>query len=203
MEQKIYDVGQRGEIIAPNAKILFWVFLVQTLANFMSDAKMFTWMHTPGMILGLLCAAAAVYALWRMAPASDSFRSAATVSLILLVLNLVSGLLSPVLHSEILVMILTVVTLLVSLYGTYHEFMGFSQVLADVDQKKSSDWQSLWRAFLTIQICAALVLVFGLGIPVIGLILGLVISISGLILVIWRLILLYNTAGCFKPNPEV
>ena len=198
MEQKIYDVRQRGEVIAPNAKILFWVYIVQALAGYMSDAKAFSWMHTPGTILGLLCTAAGVYALWRMAPASDSFRIAATVALIALALGLGSDLLSRVIQSEIMAVALSVVTLLVSLFGTYHEYRGFSQVLADVDQKKSSDWQSLWRAVLTVQICVVLMLVFGLAIPVIGLILGLVISIGGLILVIWRLMLLHNTAKLFQ-----
>ena len=198
MEQKIADIRQRGEIVAPNAKLLFWMFFVQALASFMADSDMLLWMRSPGMILGVVCAAACAYALWRMAPANDSFRIAAAVALIVIVLNLASDFLSRALQNEILVSAVSMISILASLFGTYHEFRGFSQVLADVDHKKSSDWQSLWRAFLSIQICAVFVLLFGLGIPVIGLILGLVISIGGLILVIWRLMLLYNTAKLFQ-----
>lgn len=194
MEQKITDIRSRGEIVGPNAKILFWVFFVQSLANYMVDAKL-ALISTLGLILSLVCTAATIYALWRMSAASDSFRIAAAVGVASLILSLCSALLA---HFTMLVLVLSVISTIITLYGTYHEFKGFSQVLADVDQKKSSDWQSLWRSFLAIQICALLILLFAAWIPFIGGLLALVIAIGGLILIIWRLMLLYSTAKLFQ-----
>ncbi len=197
-------IAYMAPILSKYLPILFWATIITQIAEiFRGD--------TIQMISPVIyyCASAVVLAcgvtygivLLLMSSASYWYKTAGIMYFIAPLISFVSVILVSLTQNP-LILILSIASIIVALYGKYNEYKGHAEVLKDADPYLSDRWENLWK--WTVYIYAAIIasLILAVLIPIIGAITALVSSVAGIIVGILGIYYLYKTAEVFKNSPQ-
>lgn len=131
--------------------LLFWLVIPNVVANIMTNGNVVVLapgLRIPGELLSLLCGLAYVFILWQLREAGDRYRTAA---LGFLVSAIAGGAAAAVTWNEgslglgFLTLVLLMLAMAASLYGTYQEYNAHAAVLEGLDDGLAEKWRRLWK----------------------------------------------------------
>lgn len=191
---------QRAEFLGKWLWLLFLMVIPSVLVQLMTGqyiVELVPAFNLLGQILNIFCSIAYVYIFLKLSSENMRYRTAAICSFISAVVGLVIALLSGDNDIPTWTLIITLPTSIITLIGSYNEFMGHAEVLRDVDMELSMKWEKLWKWFLGMFIglyVSSILLI----VPLLGLLAFIVIGIGTIVVSILKLVYLYKTAKVFK-----
>ena len=179
--------------------VLFWLVIPGEIGSLLSEELFSSALHLPtivGSVISMLTEIVYGIILLKFTMFNRNFR----LSGICYIAAAVSGfvfLFFPGEGGSTASLWLTLPTMILSLIGVCHEYTGYSQLLADIQNPLSSKWEKLWKAYAITLIIgvASMLLAF---IPILGLIAILAVMVATLVISILKLVYLYKTAQIFR-----
>lgn len=183
---------EKGTFMAKWLWVLFWLFIPTEIASVMIE--LIPALDTAGYILSFVCAIVYGVVLLKLATQEKGYRKAGILTLIGAVLGNCMFFANET--HVFLVVFLTVVVALLSIFSSYYEYHAHADVLEGLDNELSEKWRKLWSkilvSYIAMLVGALFVLVY------IGWLIMLVASIAILVLDILKLVYLYRTAQAFQ-----
>lgn len=186
------ELKRKGTCMAKWVWVLFWLFIPSNIATVMTN-----WipaLETAGYILSFICTAVYGGILWKLSSEEKGYRTAGELYLVAAVLSLATIAASYV-HVFLIIM-LSVVNVVVAMFGYYYEFNAHADVLEGLDNELSEQWRKLWKWMLGATIAMVVGLVF--TVIVIGALVALAAAVAVLVIGILKLVYLYRTAQAFQ-----
>ena len=180
--------------------ILFWTTIVAQIAGFFTAdtlESVFPPLFYSATAVNFLCAMLYGIILFLMSSTSTWYKTAGLLYITGPLVSLVSLVLIILTRHPALIL-LSIASLIITLFGQYNEFKGHEEVLFDVDPDLSDKWKNLWKWNLYTYIAVIASLILAIMLPVIGAIIALVSSIAAIVLAILKIYYLYKTAETFK-----
>lgn len=198
MNRKIFSAERNG-FLGRWLWILFLLFIPGMIAGVM-DSEAFSSaapaFGTAGKVLNFICSAASASVLMILSRESECYRNAAmatalgaSASLSLLVTQQAMG--------DDMTLLMSVVIMIVLLYGTNQEFMGHAEITERQFHTLSLNWEMLWKWTFGSYVMMAGGTLLSIVMPV-AVILVMLSAIAMVAVGIWEIILLYRTARAFR-----
>lgn len=182
-----------GKIIG----IMFGLALVKIVSSVLSqDFMLFKslMLYLGGLILGLVVDIAYGVSLLRLSSINERFRTAGILFFVSPVISIVAAIIA----RDVSTTCITFAVLIVALIGEYNEYMGYADILYNIDYSVSKEWANLIQRYIGF----AIVLIVSTGLSIFSALLmpliALVSSIGILVVKITKLVYLRNTAEIFK-----
>lgn len=180
---------QSSGVLAKWLTILFWLVIgsivVKTVMEFLGG------LLSPPVIelITLAVAAAQALVLIRLSSESYCFKMAGTFSLIYLIVELVGT----IFDNEGVALVFTLAALVLSIIAAYQEFMGYTEVTAEFNEKLSHKWSTLWIVNF-VGLCAmgisALLMLINISLGSLVLLLSM---IAAIVISVIKLVFLWDT----------
>ena len=198
--EKNERIMQKTVILGKWIPLLFIVSIIAVVTNvFQNDTFKISLssLYYFGEITESICGIISVFALFKMAAVSQSYKTAAWGKLFAtagLFLTIIVFLLT---FNAIISLLLAFVLAIITLYTEYCEITGHSEVLEEIDPDLSEKWDKLkkWYIISYISVAAGALLSF---IPLLATLILFAASIALIIIGIAKLVLLYATSKVFK-----
>lgn len=187
-------------LLARCARILFWLIIVSLLLSSLTGetiSEKIPVFGTGGQIAKIIVAAAYGFVLYKMSVEEIRYRGAAICRFIFAVLCI---LLLPVSTDpeNPLVLIPALGAVVIDMIGEYYEYMGHTDVLADVDRKLSGKWFKLWKWYLAAFLGIFAGTVLAVMIPILGMLVMLVCTVGTFAVSILKIVYIYRMEKIFK-----
>lgn len=176
-------------LLAKGLWIVFWATIAGIFPGILVLKGMPEGFVLIGNVLSIVLSLVQVVVYFRLRVASDYYRNAAVLDLVLLLGNILK-----ISEDSIIV---TLITIIVSIIAIYHEFHAHADVVARLNVSLSEKWRALFKWMIVIQ-CATLSIFILAFIPLIGLLLLLAVSIGTVAMSIIQVVYLYDTAQAFR-----
>jgi len=196
------EIARKTPILSRWLWILFWLIVPNIVAGLMSNDTVAGWfpgLRVPGEVLGMLVSLAYGLILLKLSSEERCYRTAGICMLVMAVVDLPMILAPGVDRAGTL--LLAVVGLIVGLVGEYHEYIGHSEVLCEMDVNFSEKWKSLWKWYIAVTLGTFAGVVVMLIFPLLGALVTLAAAIGLIVVSIMKLVYLYRTAKLFRDYP--
>ena len=180
--------------------ILFWVLIVSEISAVLADGDVTK--SVPGLsVAGQVVQTAAVIMygviLLKISSESARYRGAAicnflTVALSILMLPVAASADNPLAVGG------SLLAVIFGMVGGYYEFMGHSDVLGDVDSRRSEKWRRLWKWYLAAFLGIFVGTVLAVFIPILGMLVMLVCTIGMVVTCVLKIVYVYQSAKAFR-----
>lgn len=188
---------KRNVFLSKSFRILFWLGILGILVNFVTTEEIRSWMpmlQLPGQVLNICYLAVYGVVFMKMAAENERYQMVAGCQFVLIVFEVVTSLLG---DDFVWMIISLLVTLGLTLYKEYNEFIGHAEVLAGMNKVLSDKWRMLWKWDVVILILMLIATVTAIMNAVIGTA-GMLGSLVGMIVIgILKLMYLYRAAKVF------
>lgn len=187
-------------LLARCARILFWLIIASLLLSLLAGetiSEKAPALGTGGQIAKIIVAAAYGFVLYKMSVEEIRYRGAALCRLIFAVFCI---LLLPVSTDpeNPLVLIPALGAVVIDMIGEYYEYMGHTDVLADVDRKLSEKWFKLWKWYLAANLGIFAGTILTAMSPLLGVLVMLISTVGTFIVFFCKIVLIYKTTKTFK-----
>ena len=192
-------IARRAPFLGKWLWILFWLFVPQVIANFMTGdtmAALAPALVKPGQIGLIICMIIRVIVLLIISREHGSYRLAAILGMVSVAVDVVlqmSGM-----EDVYILFMLAVVQLVIMLFSEYYEYKAHTDVVMLVNAVISAQWDNYWKwnMYSLIGIGVSMFLIF--LIPGVAALAMLASAIGLLVAGIKKLVCLYRTAKSFK-----
>lgn len=183
---------EKGTLMAKWLWVLFWIFIPSVIADVMM--QYIPALNTAGYVLSVLCVIVYGVVLLKLSTQEKGYQKAG-------ILNLIGAVLVVAMYFAgethvFLVVFLTIVTALLSIFGSYYEYHAHADVLEGLDDELSEKWRKLWSRILVSYILMLVGAIFVL--VYIGWLIILAAGIAILVFSILKLVYLYRAAQAFQ-----
>lgn len=189
--------GRRNIFLNKVFRTLFWLGILGILVNFITTDEVQNWLpvlQLPGQVLNICYMAVYGVVFMKMTAENERYQMVAGCQFVLIVFEVVTSFMG---DDFVWVLISLLVTLGLTLYKEYNEFMGHAEVLADADRILSDKWRLLWKWDVVILVLLLIGTVTAIMNAAIGLA-GMLGSLVGMIVIgILKLLYLYRSAKVF------
>lgn len=187
-------------LLARCARILFWLIIASLLLSLLTGetiSEKVPALAAGGQAANIIVAAAYGFVLYKMSAEGIRYRGAALCRFISAAFSIL--LLPMSADSENpLVVIMALVAVVIDMIGEYYEYMGHTDVLADVDRKLSGKWFRLWKWYLAAFLGIFAGTVLAVMIPILGMLVMLVCTVGTVIVGILKIVFTYKMAKAFE-----
>lgn len=193
-------IWQRATVLTKWLWILFWLFIPDFISGIITNENVVVWLpwlEIPGIILGVVSLVIYGVALLKIAPVNHRFQRAGICCLATVTLNVVLYFIDAA-NMQNVGVLLALISLGIPFYGEYSEYMGYAEILSDVDQGLSQKWSNLWKLFLASLIGAPITIVITALHSILWLLALIVILVAVIAAGILKLVYLYRTAALFR-----
>lgn len=201
-EARRAEIARKAPFLGRWLWVLFWLIIPSSLAALLINNTMVTLipaLKVPGRLLSVLVSLAYGLILLRLSSEEKCYRTAGGCTLVVAAIDLL-GIFIPD-RKVGLVLLLALVTILVGLAGEYHEYIGHSEVLLEMDSNFAQQWKDLWKWYIIAVLSTAggfiLIFIFRL----LGLLVVLAAAIALVVVSIKKLVYLYRMAKLFREYP--
>ncbi len=180
--------------------ILFWTSIAATIAGFFANDNLdslIPMLYYIGVAAEMVCTLIYGAILLIISTESGWYRTAGIFGIVSPIASVIVASLAVLSESPIF-LLLTVVVLVISLYGQYAEFKGHAEVLTEVDPELSEKWDKLWKWNLILYAALIGSILLLLLAPFLGAISSLATLVGALVIEILKPLYLYRTAETFK-----
>ena len=194
------ETAERAPILGKWLWILFWLIVPSSIAGFLSEniLPLSTGVAGVGSVLSGICSFAYALIILKLANVQDRYRSAGIYLLIGNCANLVLTPFSDSFENQSLYLLILIPFAILSLIGQYHEMMGHSAILLNVDRVLSEKWEKLWKWQIGLYLGMIGCLLITVIVPLLGLLVLLAALIGVIVVSIIKLVYLYRTAKLFR-----
>lgn len=202
-QARLEALAQRAPGLYKWLSILFWLVIPSALAGILTTdvlVQAIPALQLPGQILSFLCNLAYGGILLRLSREEGRYGTAGVVFIISGALSLLTDMLLGGHRGWVLV--ISIVTAILSMWGEYNEFMGHAGTLADADGELSEKWEKLWKWNIGITLSMLVSTILAGLAPLLMLLVLLAASIGMMVVDILKLVYLYRTAGAFRAYME-
>lgn len=187
-------------LLAKWTNILFWLIIVSTVANFLTSENVTNavpLLAFSGQIVNIATTAVYGVILLKIASESIHYRNSAICCFITAAISIAVMPISDDTESFIAILVV-IVSIVINMIGEYHEFMGHTDVLCDVDQILSNKWYKLWKWYVGTFSGIIVGTVLAVMIPLLGLIVVLASTIGTLVVSIVKIVYIYKMSKVFR-----
>lgn len=201
MKNTIFS-AERNEFLGRWLWILFLLFIPGMIAGVMDSEAVSSAVPSLGVagkVLNFICTAVSAMVMMILSRESECYKNAAMATVLSAAASL-SLLVTEQVMGEDMTMLMTVVIVIVLLYGTNQEFMGHADVTRRNFHELSLNWEKLWKwtfGSYAVMIGGSLLIFVSVEFAVILVMLS---AIAMVAVGIWKIMLLYKTAQAFRKS---
>ena len=175
--------------------VLFWMVIISIVVNFVFELiGIMSDMTLAAELVSAVLSVCYAAVLLRLSSSSYCFRVAGICSIIAVVFSLLGTFLA----GSVFGTLFTLAGLIPSLVGRYQEFVGYSEITEDRDERLSGKWKVMWYLSFGSMVLLAICLILTLLGSLLGALLTIVTAVASLIVEIYKIAFLYQTARLFR-----
>ncbi len=199
------EMAEMAPILGKWLWILFWLIVPSSVAGILTveNLPLGPGLKLMGSLLGGICSFAYALIILKLGSLNDRYRKAGIYLIIGNAANLILTPFSESFPNQVLYLVILIPFAILSLVGQYHEFMGHSAVLVDVNREFSEKWEILWKWNIGLYLGMIGSLLLVVIVPLLGLLVVLGALIGIIVVSITKLVYVYRMAKFFRNHPQI